>query len=114
MSAPVETVIARKIADSLFQVSPHQPDLHLGLLMCQRVGKGQKNSRARRAVISSDKSWFEECVVMASEDKDILTRIGADVEFADDVMDAYGTTRCFSDEIVSLNLCTVPLQDLMN
>jgi len=43
MPAPVEPVIADEGLDRFFQIRPHQPDLHLRLLLAQRIGKSEQD-----------------------------------------------------------------------
>src|SRR6267378_3723614 len=114
MATPVETVGASERMDGLFQVGPDQPDLHPCLLVSEHIGKRQKNRRARCAVVRSDKSRFKESVIVSSENKNILVRIGADVELADDVAHRNRATGRGSDEVVGFDLRSVPLQSLMD
>src|SRR6266404_2027390 len=114
MAAPVETVGASERMDGLLQVGPDQPDLHPCLLLSERIGKRQKNRRARCAVVRSDKSRFKESVIVSSENKNILVQVGADVELADDVVHRNRATRRGSDEVVGFDLRSVPLQSLMD
>src|SRR6266566_5740031 len=114
MAAPVETVGASERMDGLFQVGPDQPDLRPCLLASERVSERQQDRRTRRAVVCSDKSRFKESVVVSSENKNILVRVGADVELADDVVDRNRAARRGSDEVVGFDLRSVLLQSLMD
>jgi hypothetical protein len=51
---------------------------------------------------------------MSRENKNILLRVGADIELSDDVMDGDGAAWCGGDEIVGFDLCAILLQDLMD
>src|SRR5882672_11182661 len=108
MAAPVETVGASERMDGLFQVGPDQPDLHPCLLVSERIGKRQKNRRTRCAVVCSDKSRFKESVIVSSENKNILVRIGAAVKFAVIVVPAIGAPRLVAIEVFA-SICAPSL-----
>src|SRR5579872_2489572 len=114
MPTPVETVVAFETVDRLFQVCPDQPDLRLGFLMSQGIGKREKNRSAGRTVIRANKSTFEESIVMTCEDKDGLLGISGNVELANDVVYGDWAAGRGGHEIVAFNLCTVRSQDLTN
>src|SRR3981081_1851398 len=114
MSAPVKTIVAPERMDRLFKIGPDQPDLHARLLVGLRIGKCEKNRRARCAVVRADKSGLKQSVIMPCEDKYVLLRITRDVEFANDVMDRDWAARRGGSKIVGFHLPTVPLQDLMD
>ncbi len=45
--AAVKTVVVVERFDRLFQIGPHQPDLHLRLVPGERIGEGEQDRRAR-------------------------------------------------------------------
>src|SRR5580704_19021345 len=113
MAAPVKTVVSSERMDRLFQVGPDQPDLHPCLLVSECVGKCQKDRGARCAVVCADKSSFKESVIVASENKNVLLRVDADIELANNVMYVDWATRRVRGEIISFHLRSVLLQNLM-
>jgi hypothetical protein len=120
MPTSIEAIVAESTSrvgerhDRLFEIRPDQPNLHLGLVVRERVGEGEEDGGARRAVIGADEPWLEERVVVAGQDENRLPRVGAHVEFADNVVHRHGPARRGRGEVVGLNLRAVFLQHPAN
>ena len=82
--------------------------------MRERVSESEQNRGARAAVVRAEKAGFEQRVVVARENEDLLPGIGRDVELADDVVNGHRAAGRRRREVVGLDPRAVLGQHLLD